>query len=57
MIECEKHKDCFANINGRCSALGEHTKGDDCPFYKKRSAKMCVKKLRQDCEKYAKGLI
>ena len=36
---CEKHKDCFANRNGKCICLIDNDFGDkDCPFYKKEKS-------------------
>lgn len=33
---CDKHKDCFANRNGKCVCLIDNNFGSkDCPFYKK----------------------
>ena len=32
---CPYHSDCFANLNGYCSALDDvDFKGKSCPFYK-----------------------
>ena len=36
--ECKKHKDCFANTEGRCDCLIDNDFGSkDCPFFKRRA--------------------
>ena len=36
-VRCAMHKDCFANIDGRCICLTDNNfKNKDCPFYKNK---------------------
>ena len=37
---CTEHPDCFANIEGRCTALKKVEDGVPCPFYKNAEANM-----------------
>ena len=37
---CAEHPDCFANIEGRCTALKKVEDGVPCPFYKNAEANM-----------------
>lgn len=63
---CDAHLDCFANIDGHCTALNIANSGSSCSFYKNvdsnlKEAKKCYQRLkdqgREDLvRKYVKPL-
>ena len=37
-VRCTMHKDCFANIDGKCICLKDNIfKNNKCPFYKTKA--------------------
>lgn len=53
---CQEHTDCFANIDGKCTALKKVRDAADCPFYKntevnKAECRRCYQRLKEN-ERY-----
>lgn len=51
--ECPAHPDCFANMEGRCTALRQVDDAEACPFYKTADknlseAKRCYQRLKEE---------
>lgn len=52
-VRCDSHKDCFANVDGRCIALKDNDfGGGECSFYKKGDASD-RQEIEAACEAYA----